>query len=175
MGQDQHGGGDIRQFFATAAKQIPQNPFFDIEDIIRPLGHVFALERLKYLGVAAEGPTDGILGGVVPHTDHLFDFFMQPTIPQHLEVSGEDRSVVVTQLLGNGLAIAIDFGFGRVQRPFANEAVLPRPHRAEGTAEGSEIPRYPGPVLRRSRFLEIRRYLAGVPLRPRFTRQSRLA
>ena len=93
------------QLFAAASQQIAKDALLDVEDVVRPLGHVLALERLKYLGIAPEGSTDGILGRVVPHADHLFNFVVQPPVAEHLQMGGKDRRVIVAQLLGDMLAV----------------------------------------------------------------------
>ena len=52
---------------------------------------------------------DRILGRVVPLADHLLQLAAQPAIVEHLDVGGEDRAVLLAELLGHAVAMAFDF------------------------------------------------------------------
>ena len=110
--QHQHFGHDVRQLLAAPAEQMPQQPLLDVEDVVGPLGHVVAFERLKHLGVVPQHAAHRVLGRVVPLADHLLELRAQPAVVEHLDVGGEDRAVFLAELLGDAVAIALDLGGG---------------------------------------------------------------
>ena len=84
----------MRDPFAAVAQQMPQQAFFDVENVVRPLGQIGAFDALEDLGVAAQRAADGVFRRVVPLADHLFEFAVQPRVLQHLQVGFEDRAVL---------------------------------------------------------------------------------
>ena len=100
----------LRDAFAAAAQQVPQQAFLDVEDVVGPLGQIGAFQPLEDLGVAAQGAADGVFGRVVPLADHLLQFAAEPRVLEHLQVGLEDRAVLLAQLGGDGLAVVGDFG-----------------------------------------------------------------
>ena len=110
VGQHQHRRGEVRDAFAAAAQQVPQQPLLDVEDVVGPLGQIGAFQPLEDLGVAAQRAADGVLGRVVPLADHLLQLAAEPRVLEHLQVGLEDRAVLLAQLGGDGLAVVGDFG-----------------------------------------------------------------
>lgn len=93
---------------------MAEEPLLNVEDVVGPLGHVLAVERLEDLGVFAEGAANGVLRRIVPGADHIVELLPQTPIVQHLQVGGEDGAVFVAELLGDADAVAVDFGGGGV-------------------------------------------------------------
>ena len=121
MSQDEHGRGKVRDPFAAAAEQMPQQSLFDVEDVIGPLGQVGRLQALEHLGVAAEDAADGVFRRVMPLTDHLLQFAAEPRVLEHLQVGLEDGAVLFAQLGGDALAVMGNFrrrGGDRLVEPF---------------------------------------------------------
>ena len=61
VGQHQHRRGEVRNSFAAPAQQMPQQSFFDVENVVGPLGQVRTFQLLEDLGVAAQRAADGVL------------------------------------------------------------------------------------------------------------------
>ena len=142
--QHEHWRSDVRQLFAAPAQQMPQHALLDVEDVVRPLGHVLAFERLEHLRVVPQHAADRVLGRIVPLCGSSPRASPRSRrIVEHLHVGGEDRRVLVAELLGDAVAIALDFGGGGFDRTDRAARAPLRRRRAAGTGEGCEIPRCP--------------------------------
>ena len=84
---------------------------------VAALGHVIAVERLDDLGVLAKGAADGVLGRVVPLADHFLQLGAEATVVEHLDVGGEDGGRVFAELLGDAVAMPLDFAGGGFEWP----------------------------------------------------------
>ena len=56
------GCGQVRQLLAPFAQQMPENPFFQIEDVVGPVGQILVPQVLEHLRIAAEDAARGELG-----------------------------------------------------------------------------------------------------------------
>ena len=95
------------------------------------------------LGVVPQRAAHRVLGRVVPLADHLLQLRRRAAVVEHLDVGGEDRRVLVAELLGDAIAIALDLGGGGGDGADRAARARLRRRRAAGTAEGCEIPRCP--------------------------------
>jgi hypothetical protein len=105
----------VPEFFAAAAEQMPQHALLDVEDVVRPLGHR-PFERLEHLRVVPQHATHRVLRRIMPLTDHLLELRAESGVVEHLDVRGEDRAVLRAKLLGDAVAIALDFSRGGSDR-----------------------------------------------------------
>ena len=60
MSEDEHRRNQVSQFLAPPAEQIALEPLFDVENIVRPLREIAIFERLKNLGITAQGAADRV-------------------------------------------------------------------------------------------------------------------
>src|SRR6056297_773669 len=97
----------------TASEQRSQQPFFDVENIIRPLSDHGTVESLQHLGVAAQRLARGKLATEVPFANERLDLLAQHGVVEHLQLSRKDGAVMIADLLGNAIAAFLDFRSNR--------------------------------------------------------------
>jgi hypothetical protein len=117
--EEDDGLGEVTEFFAAFAEELAEESFFEIEDVESAFGEVAVAEFFELFSVSAKHATDGGFRGPAVVADETFDFADEPRVLGHLEVGGEDGTVLLTQLGGDelfvGLNIATDVFEGEVE------------------------------------------------------------
>jgi hypothetical protein len=115
MGQQQDGGGQVPQFLAALAQQMPQHPLFEIEQIGGPFGKILVPQVLEPFGVLPENAADGELRGVGFLADQGLDFRQNLLIAGHHQMGGEDGGILGAQPLVGQFLVEFDFLAGALQ------------------------------------------------------------
>lgn len=108
MSQDHDRHRQLPQFLAPLSQQVTQDAFFQVENVVGAVGEINVAEVLEHLRIAAQDPARGEFGGKVPVPDQFDDFFGDLRVLHELQVSGENRSVLLPEVAGRELLVLGD-------------------------------------------------------------------
>ena len=106
VGQDDHRLLEIAELLTPLTQQMFQDGPFDVEQVGRARGQVAPLEIPQGLGIAADDPAHGILGGEMLFADMGLDLAGQSGILDEDGMSPEDGAVLLAQPLVDGFLLA---------------------------------------------------------------------
>lgn len=106
--EQDYGLGEVTELFATFAKELSQETFFEIENVESSFGKIAIAEFFELFSVAAENATDCRFGGTAVVANEAFNFADQPRVLGHLQVSRKDGAVLLAKLGGDELFVCLD-------------------------------------------------------------------
>lgn len=108
VGEENHGFGEVSQFFSAFAEELSEEAFFKVEDVEGSFGEVAIAQFFQLFGIATKDATDGRFRGAAVIADQAFDFANESRVLGHLQMCGEDSAVLLTELGGDEFFVGLD-------------------------------------------------------------------
>ena len=116
MGQDDHRLGQVADQLAALTQEVAQDQLLDVEQVGGAEREGVAAQALQGLGLPADDPADGVLGGVDVLADQPLDLAAQRGVFDEQGVGGEDGAVLLAELVVDGLLVGAGLLGGGLER-----------------------------------------------------------